>query len=490
MDILLHKAMRSNANALIVLAVLALATSGCASVSVNSADDLLTAGDKVNTAIKTASATTIKSDNDLKAVVIAFANNGSEIKGQPDAGVQCNLAINKNYLRTRMFDFLSGHQNPSTKPNSPQWPFLVGNQELVDVLAKVSGGKLPGGCEALLKCEEHPDAAPCRSICYSTEPVGTPPGADHSDETSCINQIAALDSNKNVTLSKDAHEKIALALSLAAYPESQDPALLMESAALDTLSSYLSLLAKAATPQPTWLDRRFTAWGVAPKTTITDESGRLAKRAESARSSYNSAEKTLTSLGIKDLPHIGGLTDQAISSRASAIGALADTFNGLVKSEDEGAAIRKVVADENVQKINDAITTLKCAVKVDTINALNREGLANQRIRIKYQEEWANEKDPIKRLKHLQDAESYKLITASDVAAVVGSSTCDATAKDKNYRPSTVDSYFDALVKAHEALVTLIKNPTDDDRRKEAEAALGNLIAIGKDLVDIYAQFK
>ena len=77
----------------------------------------------------------------------------------------------------------------------------------------------------------------------------------------------------------------------------------------------------------------------------------------------------------------------------------------------------------------------------------------------------------------LNDGESLHLSDSSDLSALqstIGEADCTRTKGAADYKPGKIDTYFDALSDANDALVQLVENPTAADQRKKLFAAFSD----------------
>ena len=149
-----------------------LALSGCASVTIDAANDFLKSADTVTQAITDASADTVKSRNGYKAAIIAFGKDEGVKDGAP--ANHCDIGFTKTYLRVTDYPFVPSHPPKLIK-------IFNGNQKsLLPLLEKNYGGAVPEACRRIQECEADAHRPGCSSLCFSAE------------ESLCLNTLEGL----------------------------------------------------------------------------------------------------------------------------------------------------------------------------------------------------------------------------------------------------------------------------------------------------------
>ncbi|WP_248795601.1 hypothetical protein [Pseudomonas sp. MWU13-2105] len=307
-------------------------------------------------------------------------------------------------------------------------------------------------CKSLLACEQSasakPSAAPafCRSACYT------------SAERNCLVQLEgsyaiALKETANQpaadrqALQQEASRYLAL-LEKTEYQRAGSVESKLVGAGVRELSEYLDLLAKVA-------DAR--------KSEYPDDAKHLSER-------LSSLTKAVSDVSGKQLSSASQDTQKQVQGALEALGKLAGVVQTMAQDAQDAAAIKKLV-NSNQLDVEDLIARLRAVALGDGNLAAVYSQNAAQQARMRLQEKFKDTTNPYDRSLLLAERGKY-LITDGDM------------------RSSAVAEVFDSLSKSYQALVSLVNDPTDEQKKAIANERLQNFKTVVKALADVVQAVK
>lgn len=302
------------------------------------------------------------------------------------------------------------------------------------------------GCQALLSCERSStkpgsNSTQCRQNCYS------------SAESNCLTQLersyavdlkesASRPAPDTLALQKESSALLAL-LQKAEYQRATPAENQLASAGVQELSAYLDLLAKVAE------DR---------KSEYPDDAKQLAKR-------IGNLTKSVSEASGQQLSSASQATQKQIQDALGALGELIGVLDTMSRDQADESKIRQLVAgnSNNVEKLIEALRA--AALGDGTLSAATSDQAAYA-ARKALQARFQNTAEPYERSLLLTERENYLF---SNGEALTGA----------------IDAVFDNLSKSHIALVSLVENPTDEQKKALANARLQSFKTVAKALVDV-----
>ncbi|RON80691.1 hypothetical protein [Pseudomonas fluorescens] len=307
-------------------------------------------------------------------------------------------------------------------------------------------------CKQLLRCEQSSSSkkrgapATCASACYS------------SSERSCLTQLES---------------SYAIALKGAAnQPVDQRQALQQES------SRFLTLLERTEYRRAGSVESLLVGSGVRDLSEYMDL---LAKVAEERKSEYpedakalstrlSSLSKSVSEGTGKKLSAASQETQTQVNSAIEALGNFAGVVQKMAQDAQDASTIKKLV-NANEVNVEDLIGRLRAVALGDTNLAAVYSQQAAQRARARLQAKF----------KSTANAYDRSLLLA---------------ARDKYLNPegdadaATVTQIFDSLSKSHQALVSLVNDPTDEQKIAIANERLQNFKTVVVALADVIQKVK
>ncbi len=336
---------------------------GCASYTINTTNDFTRAADQLNQVVASADSSRVSADNAYKEMLVS---NGSE----------CNVAPAFTFIRSLSDNHTMVYQRSSA----------------TQILTAAGGGSISRQCKMLLECEERPTIPGCSSTCYS------------DDESSCIDQLIKLSGDKTQKWDPTELRGLSTMLGEITYPESSVIRTQAEQDTLSLFSQYLDQLKKAATPQPTWANKVLDSSGNDLNASISSELSGLSKKVENARDKYNKVAAKLKT------PVVGGVSSAKLDKETSALGTLFDVRNEIAQQNGEAKMISTVVKKYQKQ-IHDDIVAIGEDIASDMLMAVTKQGIANGRMRSKYEKQFRNTADSIAREGILVTLKTYPALT-------------------------------------------------------------------------------
>jgi hypothetical protein len=301
-------------------------------------------------------------------------------------------------------------------------------------------------CVALLACDRAGAGdARCKSACFSR------------DEANCINNLErnyAIDLNKpgakesvDKELSKDADE-LAARIRRVEYGRAAPLENKLVGASLKILTEYLDLLSKIAEDRKSEIPAGATNLSNGIKS-VTDE---FAQISGTQLSAATTAQRTKIQNGL------------------GALGKFLGNVDRLVNNAHDAEKIKAVV-NENKDAVPELVKAIKPIFSGDAylIAALNNR--ANFEFRSNVEARFHDTKDPYERKQLMAEVSKYPLNTGNAVEASVG-------------------KVFDAVLSSHNALLSLINNPTDEQLKKIRGEEFDTFRSLVEDAVGVLALVK
>lgn len=304
------------------------------------------------------------------------------------------------------------------------------------------------GCKQLLTCEQamsvKPEARPatCRTACYS------------SNEGNCLTQLErsyAIELT-TATTGKEALQTESASFAKLLQKTEYQRADSVESMLVDTgvrdLSEYMDLLSKVAE---------------ARKSEYPDDAKQLSDR-------LSSLVKGLSDVSGKELSSSSQATQKQVQAAIGAFGNLAGVLQTMAQNTKDANEIKRLVRDNQVN-VEGLISNLRAVALGDGLLAAAYSDQAMRKSRMVLQDKFAHASDAYARSQFLAERDKYPY--------------SDGTSVEK-----AVNDVFDSLSKAHLALVSLVNDPTDEQKKAIANEKLQNFKTVVKALVDVIQVFK
>ncbi|MFZ6648461.1 hypothetical protein ACO0LO_22245 [Undibacterium sp. TJN25] len=446
--------------------IVAATISGCASYQIATTTDFTDAAKKLTDTVKSVDDKNVMAQNTFRKITIA-QDDTCQIAGEP--------------IFLRHAEGIANDPSPSHAPLPPTGIFIDGRPSTISLL--VNSGKwkaIENSCEALRRCEKNPSYQGCNSICYSEV------------ETGCLLTILelsrqkAFDYGNGTTVTWDTKELnvVRFLFENITYPQIDAIKTQAQIDALIFFSNYLDLLQNAAKPQPSRFDRVLGGYREDLTKSVADNAKDLAEKAESVRKKYNDIAEH-----VAILPKINGVTDDNLTKELGAIGGVVNVLNQIAESDGSVELIRKIVntkVDENDKendagtprwkRINGMISELGTEVVATMKSTFVSSGLANERIRAAYQNDFRTKKgNLIERSAILEKLKNYPIPTSEEY---------------KNLVSKDLEKIISETQNAHEKLIEVLNNPTAADRRAEAKAGLKTLEILIGSFIQVVAIYK
>lgn len=299
------------------------------------------------------------------------------------------------------------------------------------------------GCQQLLACEQSmaisPAAAPvaCRTACYS------------SGEGNCLAQMErsyAIELT-TATTGKEALQaesaSFARLLQKTEYQRGDSVESMLIDSGVRDLSAYLDLLSKVAE---------------ARKSEYPEDAKQLSDR-------LSSLVKGLSEVSGKELSSSSQATQKQVQAAIGAFGNLAGVLQTMAQNAKDANEIKRLVR-ENELNVEGLISNLRAVAMGDNLLAAAYSDLAVRKSRMMLQEKFAHASDAHARAQLLAERDTFLY---SDDASIT----------------KAVNDVFDSLSKAHSALVSLVNDPTDEQKKAIANEQLQNFKTVVKALIDV-----
>jgi len=307
-------------------------------------------------------------------------------------------------------------------------------------------------CKVLLTCERSATAKPgavpgfCESACYTSE------------ERNCLVQ---LEGSYAIALKETANR-----------PDADRQALQQEA------SRYLALLEKTEYQRAGSVESKLVGAGVRELSEYLDL---LAKVADARTSEYpddakhlsdrlSSLTKAVSDVSGKQLSSASQDTQKQVQGALEALGKLAGVVQTMAQNAQDAAAIKKLVNSNQVD-VKDLIAKLRAVALGDGNLAAVYSQKAAQQARSRLQEKFKGTTNPYDRSLLLAEREKYIMA-------------------DGDMRAGAVTQVFDSLSKSYQALVSLVNDPTDEQKKAIANERLQNFKTVAKALADVVQAVK
>ncbi|MCC4607830.1 hypothetical protein LL967_08090 [Xanthomonas campestris pv. zinniae] len=302
------------------------------------------------------------------------------------------------------------------------------------------------GCQTLLSCERslaQPGAAPmeCRSVCYSKA------------EGNCLAQL---------------ERSYAIELKETAVQSGADHQALQSES-----SSLMEYLQKTEYQRAGSVESRLVGAGVKELSAYLDVLGEVT---EGRKSDYpEDAKKLSERLGAltKGLGEVSGqqlsaasqATQKQVQNALGAFGKLAGLLQTMSQDAADARKIQRLVS-ENKVNVEGLIATLHAVALGDGTLAATYSDLAAITARQALQARFEKTRDPYARSLLLAERENYLYSNGEAMTLAV-------------------NAVFDSLSKSHLALVSLVENPNDEQKKALVNARLQNFKAVVRALADV-----
>lgn len=314
-------------------------------------------------------------------------------------------------------------------------------------LKRFSNQNALNDCKILLTCEQSAFAKPgtvpafCGLACYT------------SAERNCLTQLEG---------------SYAIALKGVANQPAADRQALQQEA-----SRFLALLEKTEYRRAGSVESKLVGSGVRGLSEYLDL---LAKVAEERTSEYSddakqlserlsSLTKTVSEVSGKQLSGASQETQKQVQNVLEALGKLAGVVHTMAQNAQDAATIKQLV-NANQINVEDLIARLRAVALGDGNLAAVYSQQAAQRARAMLQDKFKATTNPYDRSLLLAEREKY-LITDDDMKSIA------------------IMQVFDILSKSHQALVSLVNDPTDEQKKSIANERLQNFKTVVKALADV-----
>ncbi|HCF2446936.1 TPA: hypothetical protein NIA45_004601 [Pseudomonas aeruginosa] len=307
-------------------------------------------------------------------------------------------------------------------------------------------------CQVLIRCSQENAglsgnvSAECKGVCFNAQE-----GACLSSfELHYANALISAD-GKPVKPAPDLENEVKNFIAFLRKTEYQragsfESQLMNES--LISLTQYLDLLGKLTE------DRKSEAAEDAKK--LSERIGTITANVEKVRKEKLSDEDKKTQAQAQGV--------------ITSIGKLADTLTVIAQRADDAKKIEAIV-NGNKADINALVEHLRNIAVGNNYAAMIKTDMVAEKIRADLQEQYRKSGSMRERRMLLEERNAIKF---SDGAKSINS----------------IDQVFTDLLKAHDALVSLINDPTDEQKRKMAEARFEEFKSIVSDVADVVAAVK
>ncbi len=313
---------------------------------------------------------------------------------------------------------------------------------LVAALDRFPNQAALSGCKKLLSCEQPVSAnagrvpMDCRSACYSSE------------EGNCLSQLErsyAIELKATPANGSALEEGTSFAtfLQRTEYRRAGSVESKLVGSGVRDLSEYLDVLAKVAE---------------ARKSEYPDDAKRLSER-------LSSLVKGVGEASGKQLSNSSQATQKQVQTALGALGELAGVLQTMSQDAQDASKIKQLVTQNQVN-VEGLIATLRAVALGDGTLAATYSDLSMRRARAMLQARFAKTSDPYSRSLLLVERENY-LYTDGDTML------------------KAVNDVFDSLSKSHLALVSLVNNPTDEQKKTIINERLQNFKAVVSAFVDV-----
>jgi phosphoglycolate phosphatase-like HAD superfamily hydrolase len=201
----------------------------------------------------------------------------------------------------------------------------------------------------------------------------------------------------------------------------------------------------------------------ARKSEYPDDAKRLSER-------LSSLTKGLSEVSGKQLSSSSQATQKQVQDALGALGNLAGVLQTMSKDAQDAGEIKRLVRDNQVN-VEGLIATLRAVALGDTTLAVTYSDQAMRRARASLQAKFEETADPYSRSLLLVERENY-LYTDGDTML------------------KAVNDVFDSLSKSHLALVSLVNDPTDEQKKAIANERLQNFKTVVTALADVVQAVK
>lgn len=303
------------------------------------------------------------------------------------------------------------------------------------------------GCQKLQRCEQAATgpvgaiSAECRTVCYS------------SFEGNCFSQLEksyAIELNSkrgtanpvDPVLEKEA-SAFALLLDSIEFQRSSSVESKLVGFGIRGLTEYLDLLEKISEERTS---------------EVPDDAKKLSDK-------LSSVSKKLTDAKGEQLSDASKKTQEKVQGAIGAIGKLAGTLQAMAKNSQDATEIKRLVRENQVD-VEGLISSLRSIATGDNLVALIYGDQATMAVRKMLQDQYSKTTDPYSRSLLLAERDNYKYIDGDVVV-------------------KSVDEVFNSLSKAHNSLVSLVNNPTDEQKKAIANEQFENFKTVVKDIAEV-----
>lgn len=303
-------------------------------------------------------------------------------------------------------------------------------------------------CNALTRCEiDTNNRRPnyCQRACYS------------ADEANCLVQIeqnyillekngsAGLEANGSFSAKEIALEANSLATNLGRieYKRSGSFANKLAADNLRILSEYMDMLEKATSEN---------------KADLTEDAKRLSDKMVKLTEQY-------TTFTGKKLSSNDQKSRDNIKAYLGAFGKLAGDLQVLAANAKDAQKI-KLFVKQNAINVEEVINGIKPIISGDDLLGLTLNNIAYFNIRKDIQNRYQREADPYARMLLINEIDKFQYANSNKTGA-------------------ELNTVFDKVSKSHEALVSLVINPTDTQLRAIREEEFKQLKAVAEDVASV-----
>lgn len=301
--------------------------------------------------------------------------------------------------------------------------------------------KQSSDCQAILRCKANPGSVGCSSACYSAA-EGACIALLDGEGASVLKDQAVADGAKQQA------KTLAAAIADAEYGSPAAVQSKLIEANLTALTEYLDLLGKLTTKQ---------------ESEVKADADKLVKRLDNTLNDVK--ELTGASLSASD-----AATKTKITGMLGAAAKLISSVQVIAANARDAAAIRKIVNDRSAD-VDALVDSIQDVAVGDAMLAATLSDLARLKQREWLQDRFTAERSADRR--YLMLVEDRKKFTYSDGPALTKS----------------VTALFAAMKTSHAALVQLVQNPSDEDKRAVAQAAFQEFKSIAGDVAALAKLF-